>query len=355
MSKLFSPISLRGLTLPNRIVVSPMCQYSAIDGDATDWHLIHLGQFALSGVGLLMIEATAVSSDGRITLGDLGLYSNHNEKALARVIRSCRAYSSVPIGIQLAHAGRKGSAHVPWKGGGPLGKSEGAWRTVAPSALPRDKGWPIPHALDKAEMDCIKDSYANAAKRAGRIGLDLIELHVAHGYLLHEFLSPISNQRTDQYGGSLENRMRFVLEIAVAIRKSWPADKPVGVRITGSDWIPGGLTTEDAVVLAKELKSLGFDYVCVSSGGIIPKTDMITGPGYQVPFAARVKKDADIATRAVGLINDPLQAEEIISSGKADMVALGRAFLDDPHWVWHAAFRLGVDITYPPQYIRGRK
>jgi len=332
-----------------------MCQYSAIDGDATDWHLIHLGQFAISGVGLLMIEATAVSADGRITLGDLGLYSDQNEKALDRVIRSCRAYSSVPIGIQLAHAGRKGSAHVPWKGGGPLGKSEGAWQTVAPSVLPRDVGWPIPRALDRAEMDGIKDHYVDATKRASRIGLDLVELHIAHGYLLHEFLSPISNKRTDQYGGSLENRMRFVLEIAATIREVWPADRPVGARITGSDWISGGLTIEDAIVLAKELKSLGFDYACVSSGGIIPKTDMITGPGYQVPFAARVKKDAGIVTRAVGLINDSFQAEEIISSGKADMVALGRAFLDDPHWVWHAASRLGVDIPYPPQYLRGRK
>jgi 2,4-dienoyl-CoA reductase-like NADH-dependent reductase (Old Yellow Enzyme family) len=353
-SPLFTPFALRELVLANRIVVSPMCQYSAEDGSATDWHLLHLGSLAIAGAGLLMIEATAVEAAGRISLGCLGLYSDANEAALARVIAACRRFAKTPLGIQLAHAGRKGSATRPWQGIRALRPEEGAWQSVAPSALPFDDGWPAPHALSAAEIDRIVDAFVASTRRAARLGLDLLELHCAHGYLLHEFLSPLANRRTDDYGGSLANRMRLPLRIAAAVRAAWPAAKPLGARITGTDWLEGGWTPEDAVALARALKSEGFDYVCVSSGGIVPKAPIPIGPGYQVALAERVRRDAAIATRAVGLIAEPRQAEAIIASGEADMVAMARAFLDDPHWVWHAAEALGADIVYPPQYDRIR-
>jgi len=353
-SALFSPLSLRGLTLANRVAVSPMCQYSAVEGSATDWHLAHLLQLAVSGAGLVMIEATAVSADGRITPQDLGLYCDRNEEALARVIDACRRFSGAAIGIQLAHSGRKGSARVPWEGGGPLGADAGAWTTLAPSPIPRDATWPAPQEMTLAQIDALTKDFAASARRARRLGVDVVEMHVGHGYLLHEFLSPISNGRGDRYGGSLANRMRLPCEIARAMREEWPQDKPLGARITGCDWLPGGLAVEDAVAFATALKAVGLDYVCVTSGGILPKTQLVFSPGYQVPLAARVKREAGIATQAVGLITAPAQAEEIVKTGQADFVALARAFIDDPRWVWRAARELGASVDYPPQYRTAR-
>ncbi len=334
-----------------------MCQYSASEGSASDWHMIHLGNLALSGAGLLMIEATAVNAEGRITLNDLGLYSDENERALDRVLKACRTYSQgIAVGIQLAHSGRKGSAHVPWHGGGPLKSSEGAWITRAPSPISRDPAtWPAPHEMTLAEIEALKNDYVHAAKRAERLGIDLIELHMAHGYLLHEFMSPISNHRTDHYGGSLENRMRLPLEIVTSVRSQWPTTKPMGARITGNDWMPDGITIEDAATFTERLKTAGLDYVCISSGGIIPITNMPSDTNYQIALAEHVKKKTSgITIQTVGRITSPQQAEEIISSGKADMVAIARAFLDDPRWVWHAARQLDVDIPYPLQYERVR-
>jgi len=352
-SQLFTPISLRKLTLPNRIVVSPMCQYSAIDGNASDWHKIHLGHLALGGAGLLMIEATAVNQEGRITLNDLGLYSDENEKALGNVLNTIRKYNGdTAIGIQLAHSGRKGSAHIPWEGGGPLLPNEGAWKAMAPSAIARDPAWPVPKEMSLSEIEKLKNDYVLSTKRAIRLGIDLIELHIAHGYLLHSFTSPISNQRNDKYGGNFENRMRLPLEIVTSIRAVWPKDKPMGARITGNDWLDGGITTEDAIQFAKLFKLAGLDYVCVSSGGIIPKTNMPTDTNYQIDLAEEVKKNTDIKIQTVGNITNPIQAEEIITSGKADMVTIARGFLDNPRWVWHAAEKLGVKIPYPQQYER---
>ncbi len=353
-SPLFTPITLRSLTLPNRVVISPMCQYSAEDGKANDWHLQHYGHLSVSGAGLMMLEATAVTPEGRITRGCLGLYADDNERSLARVIAACRRFGNTRIGIQLAHAGRKGSAHRPWEGGRALGAQEGAWETVAPSAIAYGEHWPVPRAMGRDDLERIKQAFVTAVERAARLSLDVVELHAAHGYLLHEFLSPLANRRDDEYGGSAKNRMRYPLEIARAMRAAWPADRPMGVRISGSDWVEGGLTVEDAVAFARALRELGCDYVCVSSGGLAPQARIPVGPGYQVAFAARIKAEVGIATRTVGMIVRPKQAEEIIASGQADMVALGRALLDNPRWVWHAAQALGAEVTYPPQYERSR-
>jgi 2,4-dienoyl-CoA reductase-like NADH-dependent reductase (Old Yellow Enzyme family) len=353
-SPLFTPFALRQLTLKNRIVVAPMCQYSAEDGSANDWHMLHLGSLAVGGAGLLMIEATAVEARGRISLGCLGLYSDANEAALQRVLAACRRFGNTPIGIQLAHAGRKGSATRPWEGIRALTVAEGAWQTCAPSAIPLDEGWPAPQALGAAEMDALVDAFVASTGRAARLGIDLVELHCAHGYLLHEFLSPIANRRDDAYGGSLENRMRLPLRIAKAVREAWPAERPLGARITGTDWLEGGFTVEDAVQLARALKGVGCDYVCVSSGGIVSKAPIPIGPGYQLALAERVRRDTGMATRAVGLIAEPHQAAAVVASGQADMVAMARAFLDDPHWVWHAAEALGASAAMPPQYARVR-
>ena len=353
-SKLFTPITLGGVELPNRIVVSPMCQYSADDGSMTDWHMMHLGSLAVSGAGLLMIEATGVTREGRISHGCTGLYSDDNEAAMKRVIDACRRVTRHPIGVQLAHAGRKASTHIAWQGGKPLSPSESPWTTVAPSALPFAEGWHVPHELSDAELRVLIDAFVAAAARARRIGLDVAELHSAHGYLMHQFLSPLSNRRGDRYGGSPENRMRFPLEVARAVRETWPRERALGARITGSDWMDGGLTPEDAIAYARELKAIGYDYVCVSSGGVSPLAQIKVEPGYQVPFAQKVKQAVPIAVRAVGMIAAPEQAEEIVASGKADMVALARGFLDDPRWVWHAAEKLGAKADYPPQYARSR-
>ena len=353
-SKLFTPIRLGGVELPNRIVVSPMCQYSADDGSMTDWHLMHLGSLAVSGAGLLMIEATGVTREGRISHGCSGLYSDNNEAAMRRVVEACRRVTRSPIGVQLGHAGRKASAQLPWLGGKALSAAESPWQTVAPSALAYDQGWHTPRELSGADIAGLAQTFAAAAGRALRIGLEVVEMHSAHGYLLHEFLSPLSNKRTDRYGGSLENRMRAPLEIAQALRETWPRERCLGARISASDWAAGGFEVDDAVTYARALAHIGFDYVCVSSGGAVPQQRIEVLPGYQVPFAAKVKQGAPIAVRAVGMIAAPAQAEEIVASGKADMVALARGLLDDPRWVWHAAEKLGAKAEYPPQYARTR-
>ena len=351
---LFEPLSLGGITLANRIAVSPMCQYSAENGAANDWHLQHLGSLSLSGAGLVIVEQTAVEPAGRISLGCLGLYSDANERALARVVEFCRRAGSAALGIQIAHAGRKGSARLPWEGGGPLSQDAGAWTTAAPSAIPFDNRWPAPEALDEAGLARIRDAHAAAARRAERLGFDLVELLGAHGFLLHSFLSPITNGRTDSYGGSLANRMRYPLEVAAAIREVWPRRKAFGMRITGTDWVDGGVDPDEAGIFAAKLRDIGVDYLCVSSGGISPAARPAIAPGYQVPLAAAVKKASGITVQAVGMIVDPHQAEAIVADGQADCIALARGFLDDPRWAWHAAAALGADAVYPPQYLRAR-
>ncbi|MBI3433481.1 MAG: NADH:flavin oxidoreductase/NADH oxidase [Proteobacteria bacterium] len=353
-SALFTPLALAGTTLENRIVVSPMCEYSANDGVADDWHLTHLGMLANSGAALVVVEATHVARHARITHGCLGLYSDACEAELARVIAHCRRIGTAKFAIQIAHAGRKASAQRPWQGGGALTPGEDPWPTVAPSAIAFGAGWHTPRAMGEDDMAAARDAFVDSVRRAMRIGFDAIELHFAHGYLAHSFLSPLSNRRTDAYGGSLDNRMRFPLTVARAVRATAPRPLALGARITGSDWKDGGLTPDDAVVFAKALKAEGLDYICVSSGGITADTRNPGAPGYNAPIAERVRHEAAIATRTVGLIATPRQAEAIVAEGKADMVALGRAALDDPHWGWHAARVLGAETTMrrPPQYLR---
>jgi 2,4-dienoyl-CoA reductase-like NADH-dependent reductase (Old Yellow Enzyme family) len=352
MSKLFSPIKLGGVELGNRVTIAPMCQYSSEDGCFTDWHTSHLGMLANSGAGMLIVEATHVERHGRITHGCAGLYSNANEAAMQKVIDHLRWIGTAKLGIQLAHAGRKASAQRPWEGGGALKAEQDPWQTVAPSAIPFGDGWHTPREATIDDINRIRDSFVNAAKRAVRIGFDLIELHFAHGYLGHEFLSPVSNKRTDQYGGSLENRMRFGREIAKAMRAVVPNNVVLGARITGSDWRPEGITPDEAVAFAKALKQDGCDFVDVSSGGVTADTRNPTELGYNVAIAERVKKESGIATSAVGLIITPEQAEAVIADGKADMVAMGRGFLNDPRWGWHAAAVLGAEVPRANQYLR---
>ena len=356
MSKLFSPIQLGGITLPNRIVVAPMCQYSAHDGCMGDWHLAHLASMAITGAGLLVIEATAVTREGRISHRCVGLYDDETEAAMKRVLDFCRRLTKNPIGIQLGHAGRKGSTQVPWEGRTALGPLENPWQTVAPSALPCDTrpGWHTPRELSVLEIKAIVDAFAAAAVRSARLGLDAVELHAAHGYLLHQFFSPLSNKRTDSYGGSPENRMRALLEVASAVRDVWPRERCLGARISAHDWVDNGTPIEDTIALTKALKKIGYDYVCVTTGALLGQTRYTIGPNYQVPHAEAVKKAVpEMQVRAVGMIADPGQAEEIVASGKADMVALARGFLDNPRWVWHAAEKLGLAVKVPPQYERG--
>ncbi len=352
MSVLFSPFTLRGVTLPNRIVVSPMCQYSAEQGAATAWHMIHLGSLALSGAGMLCIEATAVEPDGRITPNDLGLYDDRTEAALRPVLAAIRQHARVAVAMQLAHAGRKASSRVPWEGGQLLSPAEGGWLPHAPSAVPHKNGEAAPQALDQAGLARVRDRFAEAAKRAARLGIDAVELHAAHGYLLHEFLSPLANHRTDAYGGSLANRLRFPLEVFEAVREAFPADRPVGVRVSASDWVEGGWDVDQTCVLVEELQKRGVDWIDVSSGGVSPLQQVAVGPGYQVPFAEAVKARTGVTTMAVGLITEPEQAEAIVADGKADLVALARGMLFDPRWPWHAAVRLGATVQAPPQYWR---
>lgn len=353
MSELFTPWKLGQLALSNRIVIAPMCQYSAKDGSATDWHTIHLGHMALSGASLLILEATAVSPQGRISPNDLGLYSDANEQALARVLGTVRAYSPIVLAIQLAHAGRKASTAVPWQGGKQIAPNEkDGWQTEAPSALAFAADDNAPTALDAEALARVRDDFVRAAKRAARLGLDGIELHAAHGYLLHQFLSPLSNARTDQYGGSLENRMRFPLEIYDAVRAAFPADRPVWVRISATDWAEGGWDLDGSIAFAKQLKARGCPAIHVSSGGLTPAQQITLGPGYQDVFSERIRAEAGIPTIAVGLITEPRQAEEILDSGQADAIALARGILYDPRWPWHAAAELGDHVHAPPQYLR---
>ena len=351
-SALFSPFKLRGLELPNRIVVSPMCQYMAEDGSATDWHLMHLGQLSMGAGGLLITEATHVSRVGRISKRCLGLYSDENERALQRVVDFCRLHGVAKLGIQLAHAGRKGSAHTPQDGGKPLGAADGAWETVAPSALPFGPGWHVPKALTRDGLTEVKQQFVQAAQRAARIGFDLAELHIGHGYLLHEFLSPISNQRSDEYGGNTAGRMRFPLEVFEAVRAVWPKDRVLGVRVSATDWIEGGWTPEETVEFARLLKALGCDVIDVTSAHLDPRQKIPLAPGYNVQFAEKVRKEAEIPVMAVGMITRPRQAEDIIAGGRADLVAIARAVMDDPRWAWRAARELGGKTAYPRNYQR---
>ena len=351
-SALFQPLHLRKLRLPNRIMLSPMCQYSAEDGNPNDWHLIHLGQYALGGVGLVCIEATAVEAIGRITPNCLGLYSDDNEQAFRKLLQALRAQSDTPIAIQLAHAGRKASSHTPWDGGKLIPPESGGWLPAAPSAIAFAATEPPPQEMAAADLARVREAFVQSTLRAARLELDAIELHAAHGYLLHEFLSPLSNRREDGYGGSLENRMRFPLEVFSAVRKVWPQDKPLGVRISASDWIEGGWDLAQSIELARRLKDAGCDWIDASSGGLAPEQKIILGPGYQVPFAQAVRSQTGVTTIAVGQITEPKQAEDIVASGKADMVALARGLMFDPHWAWRAARELGGELHAPKQYWR---
>lgn len=354
MSKLFSPYSLGSLELSNRIVIAPMCQYSAVDGLPTDWHMIHLGNLALSGAALLILEATAVVPEGRISPDDLGLWSDEHAKALEPVVAAIRRHSPIKLGVQLAHAGRKASSAVPWEGGGniPLDQPRG-WQTEAPSAVPHADGDTVPLALDAAGLARMKDAFVAAARRAHALGLDAIELHGAHGYLLHQFLSPLANHRDDDYGGSLENRMRYPLEVFAAVRAAVPS-MTVGMRISASDWVEGGWDLEQSVRLAQELARLRCDFIHVSSGGVSPHQQIALGAGYQIAFAERIKEETGLPTIGVGLITEAQHAETILQKGQADLIGLARAMLFDPRWPWHAAAELGDQVFAPPQYLRSQ-
>ena len=351
MSALFEPLTLRGLTLKNRLVVSPMCQYSAHDGLANDWHLVNLGSRAVGGAGLLIQEATAVSPEGRITPDDLGLWNDAQVPFLQRINQFIAAQGSVP-GIQLAHAGRKASTYAPWRGSGAL--AEGGWPVVAPSALRFADNYPLPVALDAAGIQKVVADFGAAARRSVQAGFRLIEIHAAHGYLLHQFLSPLSNQRPDEYGGSLENRARLLLAVTAAVRQTVPTDFPVIVRLSATDWTEGGWTAADSVRLSGMLKDTGVDLIDCSTGGNVAKASIPVGPNYQVEFAAQIKRETGLPTGAVGLITTPQQAEAIVASGQADLVLLAREELRDPYFPLHAAHELGADVAWPPQYERAK-
>ncbi|RLM27105.1 oxidoreductase [Brenneria alni] len=352
MSQLFSPVSLGKLTLPNRIIIAPMCQYSAVEGKATAWHTMHLGNLSHSGAGLLILEATAIAPEGRISPNDLGLWDNGTEDALASVIQAIKKYSDIPLGIQLAHAGRKASTDTPWSGRAFLRKEQGGWQTLAPSDVPYSEKDDAPLAMTHQQINELIASFVDSAKRADRLGFDLIELHAAHGYLLHQFLSPLANYRTDEYGGSLQNRLRLVVEVYKAVRQVFPPHKAVGVRISATDGVEGGWDLDQSVQLSKALHESGCDFIHVSSGGLSVKQQIHPGPNYQVPYAQRIKREVGITTIAVGLITEPEQAEAIVGTGEADAVGLARAILFNPRWPWYAAARLGAQVTVPPQYWR---
>lgn len=352
-TKLFSPIQMGNLRLDNRIVIAPMCQYSAEDGRMTDWHLMHLGMLANSGAGVLTIEATAVSPEGRISYGDVGLYSDACEAAMERVLAGVRRWSNMPIAIQLGHAGRKASSEVPWLGGGQIAPSStNGWKTVAPAGVPFRAIYDPPVALDGSGMNRIRKAFADAARRAAELGIDAVQIHGAHGYLLHQFLSPLSNTRTDAYGGSLENRMRFPLEVFEAVRDAFPSDRPVTMRLSATDWVAGGWDVEQSIAFAQELERRGCSAVHVSSGGLSEHQKIALGPNYQVPFARAIKAATSLPVIAVGLITEFEQAEAILVTGDADMIAIARAILYDPRWPWHAAAHFGETVRAADQYLR---
>lgn len=355
MPRLFQPLTLRGLTLPNRIAVSPMCQYSAVEGLPTDWHLVHYGGLAQGGAGLVITEAAAVTPEGRISPEDLGIWNGAQAEALARIVRFMHSQGAVS-GIQLAHAGRKASAPSPWKGsGGSIPAVEGGWVPVAPSALAFDTGWTVPTALDEAGIQGVIRAFADAARRSLDAGFLVAEIHAAHGYLLHQFLSPLSNRREDRYGGSFENRIRLLKEVVEAVRAIWPERLPLFARLSATDWTEGGWNLEQSIELARVLKGLGVDLVDCSSGGLMPRAEIPLGPGYQVPFAARIRGEAGLATGAVGLITDPHQAEQILAQESADMVLLARELLRDSRWPLRAAQALGAETPWPAPYARAAK
>ena len=351
---LFTPLQIRDVRLRNRIGVSPMCEYSSVDGYANDWHLVHLGSRAVGGAALVMTEATAVLADGRISPQDLGLWSDDHIPMLARIFRFIEEQGAVPA-VQLAHEGRKASTAAPWNGGGAVPESEGGWRPVfAPSPVPFSGALPTPQALSEREIARIVSAFADAARRAREAGAKILEIHSAHGYLLHEFLSPMSNLRSDRYGGSFDNRTRALREVAEAVRDAWPAGLPLFVRISATDWVEGGWNIDDSVVLAAQLKPLGVDLIDCSSGGAVPNAVIPAAPGFQVPFAERIRKETGILTAAVGMITEPEQAQRIIQTEQADMVFLARELLRDPYWPLHAAHKLHQDIAWPKQYLRAR-
>ncbi len=354
MSHLFSPLALRGMTLSNRVVISPMCQYSAENGEATDWHLMHLGKFAISGAAMVIVEATGVTMEGRITPHCLALTNDAQEAALARVLQFCRRHGQARMAIQLAHAGRKGSSRRPWEPGPALTPANGGWVPEAPSAIAYSDQGPAPRAMTLADLERVKAAFVASTRRALRLGFDAIEVHGAHGYLLHEFLSPLTNVRDDEYGGSRENRLRYPMEVFRAMRAVWPDDRPLGVRLSAVDWAEGGITLDDTVYYAAELRKAGADWIDVSSGGLVAHQKITVGPGYQVPFSERVRRETGATTMAVGLITEAAQAEQILARGQADLIAIARAALRNPHWAWHAADALGAEIPVPPQYVRAR-
>ncbi|HEX5387329.1 MAG TPA: NADH:flavin oxidoreductase/NADH oxidase [Gemmatimonadales bacterium] len=348
---LFTPLRVRGIELPNRIAVSPMCQYSSPDGFATDWHLVHLGSRAVGGAGLVMTEATAVTAEGRISPHDLGIWSDAHVDPLARVVRFVRAHGAA-AGMQLAHAGRKASTARPWEGGAQIPPADGGWQPCAPSPIPFRAADSVPHELSRAEIEGIVAAFAAAARRARTAGFQVLELHAAHGYLLHEFLSPLSNRRTDEYGGSFDNRIRIVLDTVCALRETWPAELPLFVRISATDWVERGWDIAQSVELARRMRPLGVDLIDCSSGGTVPGAKIPLGPGYQIEFAERIRREVGICTGAVGLITDAAQANGVIARGAADLVLLARQLLRDPYWPLRAARALGVAIEWPAQYRR---
>ncbi len=353
MAKLFEPLTIKSITFKNRVIVSPMCQYSAQDGFINDWHLVHLGSRAIGGAAAIIMEATAVSPEGRITYGDAGIWKDEHIDNLQRITRFLREHGAV-AGIQLAHAGRKASCEVPWKGGHQLAGTAHSWQIVAPSSIPFKEGTEIPQALSIEDIKKIITDFKNAVKRALTAGFELIEIHAAHGYLINEFLSPLSNQRTDEYGGSFENRIRLLVDVIQAIKTVWPEELPLFVRVSASDWADGGWTIEDSVKLAKQLKLSGVDLIDCSSGGLVPHAKIPLQPGYQVPFAEKVKHGANILTGAVGLITSAEQAEMILQKQEADFIILAREFLRDPYFALHAAKQLGADVPWPVQYERAK-
>lgn len=351
MPTLFSTLSLRSVTFRNRIGLSPLAQASAVNGHTTDWHLVHLGSRAVGGAGLIMMEDTAVEPRGRITKGHHGIWSDDHIPGLARLTTFLRQQGTVP-GIQIAHAGRKGSTQLPWEGGVPLIEREGGWETIAPSPIPFDKGFPVPKEMTVSDIHATIDAFSSAADRARRAGFEVLEIHAAHGYLLNEFLSPLTNHRTDAYGGSRERRMKIVLEVAEGVRSIWPSELPVFVRISATDWVPGGWTVDDSIMLAHLLTEKRVDLFDISSGGIVPDANIPVSLNYQVDLAERIRKESGVITAAVGMITDPIQAESILVNGRADMVFIGREFMRNPYWPIHAAIVLGADVRelVPPQY-----